>query len=51
MKTLLERYNIDMEFVEFIIKVDDLTPVEIEDVDYLEDRIIIHLENQESLIH
>jgi hypothetical protein len=43
MKNLIEKYNKDI--IDFVIRVDDLTEEEIKDIDYLEDRIQTHLEN------
>jgi len=42
MEKLMEKYGIDI--IMFTIKVDELLPSEIEDTDYLEDRILTHLE-------
>ena len=40
---LIDKYG--QEIIDFTIRVDDLTEKEIKDIDYLEDRIQIHLEN------
>ncbi len=42
MEKLIDKYGIDI--IMFAIKVDKLSPSEIEDIDYLEDRILTHLE-------
>tara|TARA_B100001094_G_C17916662_1_gene663878 strand:- start:466 stop:633 length:168 start_codon:yes stop_codon:yes gene_type:complete len=43
MENLIKKYNKDI--IDFVIKVDKLTEKEIKDIDYLEDRIQTHLEN------
>jgi len=43
MQNLIEKYNKDI--IDFVIKVDDLTEKEIKDLDYLEDRIQTHIDN------
>lgn len=43
MNELLEKYNITKEWLVNIIKVDQLTTEEVNDLDYLEDRIETHL--------
>jgi len=40
---LIDKYG--QEIIDFTIRVDDLTEKEIKDIDYLEDRIQVHLEN------
>ena len=42
MKKLIEKYG--KSLIDMVIKIDDLTPEEIKDYEYLEDRIITHLE-------
>ncbi len=42
--TLLKKYNITQEFIDLIIKIDELTDDEVRDLDYMEDRIQTHLE-------
>tara|TARA_R110002153_G_scaffold24586_3_gene78446 strand:+ start:246 stop:410 length:165 start_codon:yes stop_codon:yes gene_type:complete len=44
MKKLLKKYNITQEFIDLIIKIDELTDDEVRDLDYMEDRIQTHLE-------
>ena len=43
MEFLINKYG--QEIIDFTIRVDDLTEKEIKDIDYLEDRIQVHLEN------
>lgn len=45
MKELMEKYNVGINFVMFVASVDNLTLSEIQDLDYMEDRIVTHLEN------
>ena len=42
MKELIEKYGSDI--IDLVIKIDDLTAEEVNDTEYLEDRIITHLE-------
>jgi len=42
MVKLIEKYG--KPLIDMVIKIDDLTPEEIKDCDYLEDRITTHLE-------
>ena len=42
MEKLIEKYG--KQYICMVIKIDDLTPEEIEDCEYLEDRILTHLE-------
>ena len=42
MEKLIEKYG--KPLIDMVIKIDDLTPEEIKDYEYLEDRIITHLE-------
>ena len=42
MEDLMDKYGIDM--IMLTIKIDNLSPSEIEDIEYLEDRILTHLE-------
>ena len=42
MKELIEKYGNDM--IDLVIKIDDLIAEEVNDTEYLEDRIITHLE-------
>ena len=44
MEKLLKKYNITQEFIDLIIKIDELTDDEVRDLDYMEDRIQTHLE-------
>jgi hypothetical protein len=46
MDDLIEKYGISI--IMFAIKVDKLSPSEIADFDYLEDRILTHLEEYEN---
>ena len=46
MEDLMDKYGIDM--IMLTIKIDNLSPSEIEDIEYLEDRILTHLEVVES---
>lgn len=43
MNELLKKYNITKEWLATVIKVDQLTTEEVNDLDYLEDRIETHL--------
>jgi hypothetical protein len=43
MNELLKKYNITKEWLVNIIKIDQLTTEEVNDLDYLEDRIETHL--------
>ncbi len=42
MEKLLKKYNITQEFIDLIIKIDELTDDEVRDSDYMEDRIQTH---------
>jgi hypothetical protein len=42
MEELIEKYGSDI--IDLVIKIDDLTAEEVNDTEYLEDRIITHLE-------
>lgn len=46
MDDLIDKYG--MNIIMFTIKVDKLSPSEIADFDYLEDRILTHLEEYEN---
>ena len=43
MNELLKKYNITKEWLVTVIKIDQLTTEEVNDLDYLEDRIEAHL--------
>ena len=42
MKELIDKYG--KQIIDFTIRVDELTKAEIQDLEYLEDRILTHLE-------
>jgi hypothetical protein len=46
MEDLMDKYGIDM--IMLTIKIDSLSPSEIEDIEYLEDRILTHLEELDN---
>jgi hypothetical protein len=43
MEKLIKKYGQDL--IDFTIKIDELTPLEIKDVEYLEDRILHHIKD------
>ena len=47
-KKLIEKYGQDL--IDFTIEVDNLTPLEIKDVEYLEDRILHHTETYNNKV-
>jgi len=43
---LLKKYGVNQKWIDlYLIKIDELTPEEMEDLDYVKDRIITHLNN------
>lgn len=44
MEELMKKYGVGIKFMMLISSLDELTLDELQDLDYIEDRIIIHLE-------
>ena len=49
LQDVMDAHGVDQEFIDnYILNIDELTPEEMEDLDYIEDRIMAHLSNEDG---